>query len=172
MTLSLRSKQGKRGYTFEILGLHLLSVQEMCLTEILMAHDAAAIDYEFTGRLALHYIMFFDGEVRDIRDVTALNDHFGTLLYLSLRVAAFARDNFDLTHRHAVSCHLAGPYHLVIASLLSHPRTHLRACNILKAMFKVLHQARISCLLRIDGCCTQVNDSLCLRMNKCDGACR
>lgn len=90
MALSLRSKQGKRGYTFEILSLNLLSMQEMCLPEILLTHDAAAIDYEFTGRLALHYIMFFDSEVRDIRDVTALNDHFGTLLYLTLRVPAFA----------------------------------------------------------------------------------
>ena len=90
MALSLRSKQGKRGYTFEILSLHLLSVQEMCLPEILLAHDAAAIDYEFTGRLALHYVMFFNGEVGDIRDVTALNYHFGTLLYLSLHVPAFA----------------------------------------------------------------------------------
>lgn len=172
MALSLRSKQGKRGYTFEILSLHLLSVQEMCLPEILLAHDSPAINYEFTGRLALHYIMFFDGEVGDIRDVAALNDHFGTLLYLSLHVPAFARDDFDLTNHHAVSSHLAGPDHLVIASLLSHPGTHLRPCNILKAMFKVLHHDRISCLLRIDGCCSQVNDSLCLRINKCDGACR
>lgn len=171
VTLSLRSKQGKRGYTFEILSLHFLSVQEMCFTEILLAHDAAAINYEFTGRLALHYIMFFDGKVRDIRDVTALYYHFGTLLYLTLHVPAFARDYFDLTNRRGVICHLADPDHLIIASLLSHPGTHLRPCNILKAMFKVLHHARISCLLRIDGSCSQVNDSLCLRMNKCDGAC-
>ena len=90
LVLSLWSKQGKRRYPFKILSLHLLSVQEMCLRKILLAHYASAIDCEFTGRLALHYIMFFDGKVRDIRDVTALNDHFGTLLYLCLHVPALA----------------------------------------------------------------------------------
>ena len=87
---SLRSKQGKTGYTFEILSLQLFSVQEMCLLEVLMTYDPTAINYEFTGRLALHYIMFFDGEVRYIRDVTAFYDYFGTLLYLSLRIPSFA----------------------------------------------------------------------------------
>ena len=107
VVLSLWSKQAKRGYPFEILGLHLLSVHEMCLREILLAHDATAINYEFTGRLALHYIMFFDGEVRDIRDMTTLNDHFGALLYMSPHVPALACDDLDLANSRDVSSKLA-----------------------------------------------------------------
>jgi hypothetical protein len=168
LVISLRGKQGKRRYPFEILSLHLLSVEEMCLRKILLAHYASAFDREFTRRLAFHYIMFFDGEVRNISDMTALNDNFGTLLYLCLHIPTLALDHLDLTIRCGVTCNLTGPDHLVIASLLSYPGTNLGPRYILEAKFEVLHLARVSCLESR----SQVNDSLCLRMDKGDGACR